>query len=225
MSHLSPDIFEKPWLLLCEGESDKRFFERLMEARNITSNFEVQFPGRGKSGVGGRGGFGRRLKAVSMGETFKANVKTVLIVSDNDNNMKASFKAVQREIEKATGFPIPAVERVVARATEFPSVVILMIPMGECGNLETLCLHAAETKWRLTAALDTFVAATPAKGWPLSKQSKMRLQTTLAATCRKKPDTSFAQHWCEHSKYRIPVTDPCFDSIACFLENFGDLLA
>ncbi len=216
--------FEKPWVLLCEGEADKQFFDKLIEARDIPRNFFIQFPDR-QGGTVGRSKFGNWLALHrDTSENFNNNVKAILIVSDNDDNPATSFDEVKSELMKA-GFPVPQAEQRVARESGFPAVVVLMIPIGRLGNLETLCLSAAETRWHLTNALDVFVLATPAHTWGISKQSKMRLQTTLAATCHQKPDTSFAQHWRQHCDYHIPLNHSCFDSIVTFLNNFGNLIS
>ncbi|MEI6135609.1 MAG: DUF3226 domain-containing protein [Desulfomonile sp.] len=226
MRRHKPYIFEKSWVLLCEGESDKRFFDRLIQARNIDPLFYVQFPDQGERVTGGRNKFGRWLEINrSVSESFRANVKAILIVSDKDDDEAISFNAVKREIEKAPGFPVPPLERTVATSDGFPAMVILMIPMEGLGNLETLCLDAAHDKWNLRDELNNLVDASPAAEWGLSKQCKMKLQTILAATCKARPDTSFAQHWCQNAKYRVPLDHRCFDSIADFLRNFDTLVA
>jgi hypothetical protein len=100
-----------------------------------------------------------------------------------------------------------------------------MIPMGSLGNLETLCLEAAYAKWQLKPALDTFVANSPARDWSLGKQSKMRLQTMLAATNRSQPDTGFAGHWRQPLEFRIPLDHACFDDLVAFLRGFRALIS
>jgi hypothetical protein len=218
-------VFEKPWVLLCEGESDKRFFDGLIQARKIDPNFDVQFPDRGQQGTGGRSKYGQWLgTSYSTSESFLTKVKAILLVSDKDDDEAMSLQEVKQEIEKAA-FPVPPLERIVAKSNGFPAIVILMIPMEGQGNLETLCLHAAHDKWDLRNELNTFVAASPASTWGISKQSKMRLQSILAATCKVQPDISFAQHWLQDTKYRIPLNHECFNPLVDFLTNFGTLLS
>jgi hypothetical protein len=147
------------------------------------------------------------------------------VVTDKDDNETESFELVQKQIAKALGFPVPTAERIAAKSVGFPSIVVLMVPLEENGNLETLCLYAAEDKWHLSTALNAFVAETPTKDWGLSKQSKMKLQTTLAATCKGCPDTSFANHWFQNAKYRLPLDHACFDSLVAFLNDFSNLIA
>ena len=164
MRRVSANTFDRPWLLLCEGESDKRFLDRLLEARAIGSNFFVQFPDRHESQQAGRSLFGHYLNTIATtSESFHQNVRAVLIISDNDDNPGNSFAEVQTQLLAAGGFGVPDADQAVAKADGFPDTVILMIPFGERGNLETLCLPAAYHKWPFRGHLDTFVASTPAE--------------------------------------------------------------
>lgn len=226
MRRFEANEFRRPWLLLCEGEADKRFFDKLTEARNLEPNFYVQFPDRRGGGTGGRTLFGHYLSTVyATSESFRSNVKAVLIVSDKDDDAAASFEEVKTQLRNADGFPVPTNEKELARQAGYPDVVVLMIPLDQCGNLETVCLRAAYHKWAFETELNTFTAAVPARNWGISKQSKMRLQTLIAATCKAAPDTSFASHWHHADDYHLPLDHPCFDDLADFLRRFGALIA
>jgi hypothetical protein len=207
--------FALPWVSLCEGRGDQRFFARLLESHEFDDNFDIRVPIIDGSYQGGRTNFGRYLSSISVDESFLTNVTAVLIVSDNDD--ASAFGEVQAQLRKATGYGIPDGELQVAKSVGFPSVVILMIPMGGVGNLEMLCLRAAYEKWKLELPLDAFVAECPAKSWDAGKQAKMRIQTILAATNDSQPDTGFAGHWFQPEKYRIPLTCDCFTDLVEFL--------
>ncbi|MGY3366231.1 hypothetical protein ACVWZL_003356 [Bradyrhizobium sp. GM2.4] len=209
--------FDKPFVLLCEGVGDQRFYLKLFEGRNIGADFSIRV-------AGGVSNFGSDLANIAVSESFLANVKAVLVVADNDSEPSESFEAVQAEIKKAPDFGVPAAEQTVAKSKNgLPPVVVLMLPIGAPGNLECLCLEAAHAKFGLKAELDAFVAATPAMGWSIGKQSKMRMQAILAASNRKQPDAGFAGHWSTPEKYHIPVDHSCFDDLANFLSNFSAL--
>lgn len=216
------DQFDKPWLLLCEGLGDQRFFERLFEARNIGQNFSLRYPHREGKWDGGRGSFGKDLGAISVNEFFIAKVRAILVVSDNDT--ATSFAEVQAQIRKAPTLPVPDTERTVARRAGAPDIVVLMLPIGELGNLETLCLRAAHAKWGLETELNAFARATPANGWLLGKQSKMKMQTMLAATNSEQPDCGFTGHWNQKAEFRVPVDHSTFDSVCDFIRDFPALL-
>jgi hypothetical protein len=184
---------ERPWLVLCEGEGDKRFFDRLIEFRGIPNEFQVRFPDRAGDPTGGRAKFGKWLDTQYVSsEDFRRNIKAVLIVSDNDQAPADSLQEVLRALREAKGYAAPTAERTVARKSGYPSLVILMIPDRRPGNLETMCVQAALNKWpAIKDPLDAFVSATPPNGWHIGKQSKMRLQALIAATCEERPESGF----------------------------------
>jgi hypothetical protein len=226
MAAAPAENFDKPHVLLCEGVGDERFFRRLFEQRNIGSNFHIRVPFREGEYGGGVTNFGSDLTRISVNESFLENVKAVLVVADNDSNMEESFAAVQAELRKAEGFGVPDAERTVGKSTyPLPQVVVLMIPPGTTGNLESLCLTAAYSKFGLEQHLDAFVANTPAHEWSIGKQSKMRMQALLAATNKRRPDAGFAGHWNSAEQYRVPVDHACFDELANFLTSFPALVA
>jgi hypothetical protein len=221
---MTVEFDERPWLILCEGETDKRFFDRLITNRGIENAFQVRFPHKGKDKRAGRSKFGTWLSVAYENEAFKKNVRVVLVVSDNDSDPAKSLTEVKVSLMESDGFPIADHERQVARKDGFPAVVILMIPNGVQGGLETLCVSAAYSKFPVQAAVDAFADATPAAGWSVGKQSKMKLQSIIAATCAPRPDAGFSGHWWEKDEYHIPLDRPEFNDIADFLLGFRNLI-
>ncbi len=187
--------------------------------------FDVHFPARNDDATGGRGKFGAFLRTIhKTSPSFRENVKAVLIVSDNDDDMQESFRLVKAGLEQSGGFGIPDAERVVARSEGYPLVVVVMIPMGTLGNLETIALEAAYSKWEIKPALDAYVNATPAAGWSVGKQSKMRMHALLAATVETKPESSFAHHWQEREEFHIPLDHEAYNDLVLFLMGFEELI-
>jgi len=222
---LNEPFDHRPYVLLCEGVGDLRFYKRLFEAKGIGADFTVRVPVINGKYAGGRPQFGRYLSSISVDQAFIDNVKAILIVSDNDTDPAVSFAEVQKQIRQAKTFAVPTTERTVARTNDPPAVVILMLPIGAAGNLETLCLTAAYSKWpALKPHLDTLVTNTPPNGWTVGKQGKMRMQTMLAATNHKQPDTGFAGHWDQPDEFRVPLDHACFDSLVTFLTDFPTLV-
>jgi hypothetical protein len=218
---------ERPWLLLCEGEGDKRFFERLILFRKIPDEFQIYFSGRTPTEkTGGRSRFGTWLAdRWQLDEGFRKNIKGVLIVSDNDQSQEKSFEEVKSALKDSMGFPIPDKPKDAARRDGFPPVVIFMLPDGESGSLETLCETAALHKWsHLKYPLDTYIGNTPVKDWDAGKQSKMRMQTIIASTCMARPETGFLGHWNENVEYHIPLDHEVFNSLESFLRDFMDFV-
>jgi hypothetical protein len=218
---MSVKFDERPCLILCEGETDKRFLDRLITQREIPNEFQVKFPTRGTDNRGGRSKFGPWLSAAYESADFEQHVRAVLIVSDNDTDPAASLQEVKDSLTKSDGFPIPGAEREVARKDGFPPVAILMIPHGAQGGLETLCVTAAYSKWPdLEQPVEAFMASTPAANWSPGKQSKMKLQSIIATSCSPRPDAGFSGHWWEIDQYHIPLDHDQFDEIADFLRGF-----
>jgi Protein of unknown function (DUF3226) len=215
---------KRPFLLLCEGESDKRFFDRLIENRQIENSFQVWFPHRGNDRGGGRSKFGAWLDIAADAEEFIEYVKAVLVVSDNDSDPEKSFAEVLASLKEAPAFPVPKKEREVAYVSGAPPLVVLMLPIGKKGALETLCLEAAYKKWPIKPAVDGFALATAANSWSIGKQSKMKLQCVIAATCEPRPDAGFVGHWWEKNDFHIPLDHPIFDDIADFLKGFRSMI-
>lgn len=218
-------LFERPWLILCEGRSDKEFFHKLIGNRNVgVGQFEIYFPNRGANDAGGKDKFGQWLLLnYTVRPEFKHNVRAVLIIADNDEDPEASFAGIQNGL-RAASFPVPHRAKTVARKDNYPDVVVLGVPDGEAGCLETLCLGAAYNKWNIKEALDTYVAAVPAANWSISKQSKMRIHSTIAATCASQPEVSFTHIWQQAQQYHPPLDDSCFTPLAQFIDGFGALL-
>src|ERR1700688_5144443 len=109
MRRIPPETFDRPWLLLCEGDGDRRFFDRLIKQHNIGSGqFDVHYPTKGDNSTGGRGKFGAWLSTIQMSPTFRANVKAVLIVPDNDDKHAKSIGDVMGGLVATNGFPVPA---------------------------------------------------------------------------------------------------------------------
>lgn len=218
---MTVEFDERPWLILCEGETDKRFLDRLITNRGIENSFQVRFPHRGgKDKRAGRSRFGPWLGVAYENQDFRNNVRAVLVVSDNDTDPAVSLTEVRDSLKESDGFPIPDNAREIARKDGFPPLAVLMIPNGSPGGLETVCVSAAYSRFPIKGPVDTFMNSTAAAGWSAGKQSKMQLQSIIAATCATRPDAGFSGHWWENEQYHIPLDHQAFDDIANFLSGF-----
>ena len=215
----------RPWLILCEGESDKRFFHQLIETRAVPNDFQIRFPGRTPTDkTGGRSRFGTWLAGATLNSGWD-NIRAVLIVSDNDDDASASFEEVRASLKAGDWPAVPAAEGQVAKAKDFPHTVIQMVPSGQVGGLEDLCLSASYAKWQnIEAPLGMYAQAAGVGSWGANKQSKMKLQSLIAATCQARPDAGFIGHWREDSQYHVPVDHAVFDDLADVLLRFPVLI-
>lgn len=219
--------FTKEWLIVCEGDADRTFFNELILKRGLP-DFQVRFPGRKGDESGGWTKYGRYLDEIKLNEGFIKNVKAILVVGDNDDDPATRFTEIQEQIRQAGGYGIPDAELRVARsANNLPDIVIMMLPLnGQPGNLEHCLIPAALSKWPdLEAPLEEYIRCSPASGWPERKKSKTRMQCILAATCRQDPNTSLSWLWGRPDEYHIPLDNACFDEVANILQGFGNIIA
>jgi hypothetical protein len=207
------DDFLQPKLILGEGKGDRFFFARLFKEHNL-QGFQADTPKVGDDTSGGIDKFGRHLEAIAVASTF-VNVKKIVVVADNDE--ANTFTEVCAQLASAK-YNVPAAPKVFVKTDGKPDIAILMIPDTPPGCLEVLCYTAASRKWPdLVNPFATYFAATPAVGWSVTKQAKMKVQCVLASTCKPNPAVGLYDHWQKSPQYHIPVTDPVFQDIVDFL--------
>ena len=213
--------FRKERLILCEGSMDKTFFCELVRVRGLP-DFQVLFPHGANETTGGIDKFHRALFGYAANEEFRAKVRGVLVVADNDSDPATQFARVSGQVAQA-GFGRPANELQFALSPDpLPPIAIMMLPLGQqAGNLETVCKQSAFNKWpQLEVPLAEYLAAAPAANWSEGKQDKMRIQCVVAATCEANPYATMATLYQERDDYHIPLDAQCFDDIAQVLRDF-----
>lgn len=216
----------KEWLILCEGKADKAFFRELIKKRGLP-DFDVWFPLRKNDDSGGWTKFGYWLNEIKTNEGFIRNTKAILVVADNDDDPATRFTEIQAQIRDGIGYGVPKTPlQATTSAGDLPQIVIMMVPLdGNPGNLETILIPAAYSKWPdLQTPLDEYLGQSPAREWEDRKKAKMRMQCILAATCKQDPNTPVSLLWTRPEDYHIPVECTCFDEIAAVLRNFAELL-
>lgn len=215
-------VFTKSRVILCEGSSDKAFFTELISRRNLPE-IQVYFPHGANHRAGGNTMFGRSLRAnrVSAVANFGI-VKSILVVSDNDNDPASRLQLVKDQLNDA-GYTVPQNELEFVQSPDGrPDIAIMMLPLlAQHGNLETVCRGAVEHKWNdLVPTLDAFTNASPAKDWNVGHLDKMRIQCLLAATCEPNPNASLSGVFQENERFHPPLDHASFDAIADFLANW-----
>jgi hypothetical protein len=214
----------KPRILICEGAADKAFFEHLLSQRNLPQ-FDVFHPFELDGVASGNTGFRDFLRGLSL-LLPSANASGILLVSDNDLDPDGSFQKVRTQIQEADGFGVPATPLEVARSANYPPVVVMMLPRaGVPGALETLCLDAIyAARPELKDCVDEYCDCTGTSGWNQIKQSKMRLESLMAAICQSRPATALKLAWSQKETI-IPLDRDVFDPIAEFLREFDTYVA
>lgn len=213
------DVYRHERLILCEGLGDLRFLKALLNHYGMSDDFTVRFPDHKNDPTGGIDKVGRWIALrLTTSPSFREKVKLIVIMMDNDEHPKESFARISRSLEVAD-LPAPLLENELSSRAGCPSIIIRGIPFDSCGTVESLCLPAAFSAFPFATEVETFVNSMPSKNWPARKLAKARMQALLAATCEPAPDTSFAHHWRESEKYRIPLRHECFADVVSFLRN------
>jgi hypothetical protein len=209
-----PRSYTEERLLVCEGQTDVYLFRQLLRIKAI-SGFDMDYPKIDDDPSGGVDKFGQHLRNVALQEDFIANVKTIIVVSDNDDNR--AFGRVCHQIQHA-GYSVPQKAGEFVSTRNRPRLGILMIPSDPPGCLETLCRQAAERKWpALVQPLNAYMLASPSSQWSATKQSKTAVECIMAATCRQQPEVTLGNLWQKDIQYHIPLEDPAFKDIVDFL--------
>ena len=121
-----------PHVVLGEGDRDKAFLEHLCENRGITGlTFDF---------VGGIGGFGSRLLAMSTDPAFQ-KCKAVLLMGDTDELTDGSFTLIRNQL-KEIDFPIPPSPMELARKQNKPVVAVLLQPYPAQGSDASGCMES-----------------------------------------------------------------------------------
>lgn len=211
----------KPFLILVEGPSDAEFLRRLIIFRLIPDVFDVRCPADASVSGSGNTRFKEALNGLNLDPGIE-DLQGIIIVIDNDEDEAAAFSNVQQQLRDASRrFQIPSVP--VTKTQGSPFIMILPIPwVGELGNLETLCLVAAEAVAPEHAqCADTFQSCTGISSWPRSKRSKVKLRSIIAASYRKNPEIGLGFLWKKRPDI-VPLMHPCFDRVAQLLISVAD---
>jgi hypothetical protein len=84
-----------PHLIICEGTSDERFFERLCESRGL-SGFQFLSPSEKERTGSGNSSVGNVLSALLVRSEDLAKLRSIVVVLDNDDDCAAAFQLAQK---------------------------------------------------------------------------------------------------------------------------------
>jgi hypothetical protein len=206
-------------LIVCEGDGDRSFVERLCACRSLGFAFTVAIPRFGEPS--GNTAFASMLAAQ---RAAAERPSTIILVADNDGDPAGSFRSVVNQIKAAGDYGIPTAPRQVARSAGFPDISVLMVPWDDVpGAIETLCYEAAaKRRPELAACVERFVECIlpHSSGWSVTKLAKLRLRCFLAAACPQDPNTSLTYAWSRTPNDLIPLEHSCFDQIVSYLQTF-----
>ena len=227
-------------VILCEGGSDKRFFQKLIEIHGLP-DFNIPWPWlEGESvqppenNYHGRNGFKGMLRTITERITLNIEkVQGILIVTDATNNPHESFKNVCNQIreiqkiQKAEKFPIPKKPMQIARGRgKMPSIEIMLMPLDGKGSLETLCVqYLKKHQPKIHQAANAYLTTPPVNisNWSMEKQSKSHLHCMVAGTYEQDPALPIQQSF-SRKHHLIDLTDPLFHPIRDQIKSFATAL-
>ncbi len=205
------------YVVLGEGERDKSFVHYLCQDRKIT-NLTLGW-------VGGNGGFGKYLDAMSAAPRF-GECKAILLISDNDESPDDSFKSIRDQLD-ALKFPIPAHPLEIAKKNGCPSMGILMLPHPSPANdargcLETLLIQAmASAHPAQMACVEQMSACVDIASWP-KKNSQDKFRVRCLASAVWSDDPMYGINLCfSPDKQIIPLDHSVFNDVALVLQHFA----
>ena len=224
-------------VLLVEGHTDRRFFEKMLEESDGMPEIAIPWP---KAAVDsdappsedfhGCDSFHLMLSALKQRIRLGiAAPKGVLIVADAQDNRRKTFHNVRAQIRKANAasgaeaFPLPAAPLEFARGEgRMPSLSVMLIPLSGTGGLETLFVeHLRRQRSGVYNAAHAYLTTAPVdiSKWTAEKQSKAYLQCIIAGTHKRNP--ALPAHRFFSGRHRVidpgaPLFRPIREGLAAF---------
>ena len=212
---------QKPYLILCEGVSDRAFFRALMKDRNI-QGYQTIHPVDLGAKRGGHSYWKFSLNQL-IGATGFEILKGLIIATDNDNDMTTEFNKVQNALQDVSAFQscVPSKPYEIKRSDSLKLSIMVMPEGGELGSLETLLLSVAEKNAppEIKACIDKYHQCSGYLEFSPSQKAKACLRSYVACRLKKKPEISLVDLW-EKDPNIVPVSDSTFDNIANHLKLF-----
>jgi hypothetical protein len=211
--------FKKSRFLLCEGDDDKGFLETLIQQHNLPDFQVCQAAECNEKKQGGRSGFRYSLDSGIRVLSGFAQLRAILIVSDNDK--QHSFREVQDELT-AAGIAPPNTAGEAFVIFGKPAAVLL-VPTANYGDLESLCLPEIHRVWPLAPqCVESFMRCTGADLWQKAASvNKARARAATVGFYEPDPYKGLGHH------FRIgtfTTGNPCFQPIVDFLRGFDALV-
>jgi hypothetical protein len=211
--------FTHPLVLVCEGNEDKAFFERLIQVRGLP-NFHVRTTANDRGEAGGNTKFSPALERLRIVRNFAA-VEHILLVTDADDDANRTFKSICNQIENAGFGPAPTSVGEASKAR--PAITVMTVPVDQqTGCLENILEAPARNADPKTASyVDNFIALVCKNKWTSRRKAKAWLRVNLAA--RATDPFVFLGQVFRDSRFGalIPLTDSSLDQIASVLRSIA----
>lgn len=186
-------------------------------ARRRLAGVQVGWPDEETTGGFGKDAFEAYLKALRPRQGFR-NLRDLIVVGDNDIDPSKSFPNIQKALS-AAGYPVPEAPWSTAGGQALRVSVVMLPGKDEPGNLDTYLLRAVD-KHPLNPCFAAYWECCRTGELPVTKASKVKLTTIVAASCKENPSCSLVWVWSERGN-PIDLDHPSFDSLVEFLGPFA----
>lgn len=215
-----PLRIESGFILLGEGDADRRFFQKLVSARGIKPELAVPFIGSARQ-FNGNTAFSEMLAALQGTMAAFTRVKGIMIVADSGSDPGKTFRLVRRQVHDA-GFPTPDKLDEAAFDEGRPAILVSLLPDAEtAGALESLYAQEIINRHEWIAdCVESYLHCDQieAHAWPIEKRDKARYECMVAAL--NKEDPSRAVSVALRNPPVVDIMSPIFDDIAARLGAF-----
>ncbi|PYV63046.1 MAG: hypothetical protein DMG97_38750 [Acidobacteria bacterium] len=226
MSFLLPkplgDATTLPFILVCEGYGDAKFFNKFLEFLKI-DNCSVGCPSRDVcKEYEGDTDLEKYLHGIRFitRKQGAAPFRGLLVIVDADEKPQEQFVYAVEALKNA-GFPVPQKEFILSEQDGLRIGVFLMPGEGRSGTLEHLLLEATLIKTpAFVDCLEQFSTCTGIiPSGTENQQAKMKMSALVGATCKNNPWASPAHVWSDPGN-PVPIESKAFDHISKFLRIF-----
>lgn len=195
----------KPKLLIVEGRDEEEFFNAFLENLEIS---DVQV-----AGVGGKTKIRSNLKALKTTDPYFAQVISLGIIRDADEDHRAAFTAVQDAL-KAAGLPCP--KRHLISTKTLPKVTVMILPPESShGSLEDICLGSVKDDPAMSC-VDGYFGCLDAKGIDRPVKDFVKAKARVFLSSREDPTLALG---IAAKKGFWPFDAAGFDSVKEFLRS------
>jgi len=190
-------------ILVVEGKDDERWFEAFLKHLRLNG---VQI-----LTMEGKNNLRAFLKGLVKARGF-SRVTSLGVVRDADRDRQSAFQSV-RDALVAADLPAPDAEG--ARAPGPPGITVKILPAGQSGKLEDLCLESVANDPAMQC-IEAYFACLKDRGFRPRDLAKAQVQAFLASRAepgKRLGEAAAAGYW--------PWESPRFEDLRRFLAEFA----
>jgi hypothetical protein len=213
-----PETITQSRVIICEGKADQAFFSAFIINRKITGVQVIRnFGGLSDNNIE------KRLDEIEV-QVLTGAIKSILLVIDSDSDANANFEKAVKQIKKTGRYGVPTEFKKPKRKVGRPKIGLLSIPDGEIGCLETLLLQVMMKMpqyVKTSKCAKDFYKCSGIKTTNISKESKMKMNALIIASCKDSPECRVVEMWQDKKGFREILKDNGFNSLEVFLRKFA----